>query len=184
MGVMAGAVGVAGLARGARGGRSGGDGARFLAIGVRGRGGAISVGSCAFGRVVACCDVDTASVERFCDQLDRVQPERPKVYGDYREALARDDIDAVTIGTPDHWHAKMIVDAVRAGKDVYVEKPMTLTAADGEAVCRVVRESGRIVQVGTQQRSEYDGVFLKAVALARLGGFGPRLVATVKLPPR
>ncbi len=184
MGVVAGTAGIAGLARGARGGRSGGDGARFLAIGVRGRGGAISVGSCAFGRVVACCDVDTASVERFCAQLDRVQAERPKVYGDYREALARDDIDAVTIGTPDHWHAKMIVDAVRAGKDVYVEKPMTLTVADGEAVCRVVRGSGRIVQVGTQQRSEYDGVFLKAVALARLGGFGPRLVATVKLPPR
>ncbi len=184
---IVGASGVAGLvgwASRARAASQANDRINFLAIGVRNRGGAISVGSRALGRVVACCDVDSACVERFFGHLDKVQPERPRVYRDYREAIARDDIDAVTIGTPDHWHAKMIVDVVRAGKDVYVEKPMTLTVAEGEAVCRAVRESGRVVQVGTQQRSEYDGIFLKAVALARLGKFGPKVTATVKLPPR
>ncbi|MCC6356078.1 MAG: Gfo/Idh/MocA family oxidoreductase [Verrucomicrobiae bacterium] len=184
LGAMAGAAGMAGWGRVARCAPSANGGLNFLAIGVRNRGGAISVGSRAFGRVVACCDVDTSCVEKFFGHLDKVQPERPRVYRDYREALGRDDIDAVTIGTPDHWHAKMIVDAVRAGKDVYVEKPMTLTVGGGEAVCRAVKESGRVVQVGTQQRSEYDGIFLKAVALARMGKFGPRLTATVKLPPR
>lgn len=184
---FAGASGLAGMVgwvRGARAESRANDRINFLAIGVRNRGGAISVGSCAFGKVVACCDVDNANIEKFFGHLDRIQPERPKVYRDYREALARDDIDAVTIGTPDHWHAKMIVDAVRAGKDVYVEKPMTLTVAEGESVCRAVKESGRVVQVGTQQRSEYDGIFLKAVALARLGKLGPKITATVKLPPR
>mgnify|MGYP001002335990 CR=1 FL=1 len=156
----------------------------FLAIGVRGRGGAIAIGARALGRVVACCDVDRTSIDKFFGQLEKVQPERPTVCVDYREALARKDIDAVTIGTPDHWHAKMIVDAIRAGKHVYVEKPMTLTIAEGEAVCRAVKEGGRVVQVGTQQRSEYDGIFLKAVALARLGKFGPKITATVKVPPR
>lgn len=177
-------AGLTGIAVRARGAGSANGRLNFLAIGVRNRGGAISVGSCAFGRVIACSDVDSASVETYFRHLDRVQRERPRVHVDYREALARDDIDAVTIGTPDHWHARMIVDAVRAGKDVYVEKPMTLSVAEGDVVCRVVRESGRVVQVGTQQRSEYDGAFLKAVALARLGRFGERLVATVRLPPR
>lgn len=164
--------------------KSANDKINFLAIGVRSRGGAIAVGSRAFGQIVACCDVDDASVEKFFGQLGKVQPEKPRIHRDYREALALDDIDAVTIGSPDHWHAKMIVDAINAGKHVYVEKPMTLTVAEGEAVCRAVRRSGRIVQVGTQQRSEYDGIFLKAVALARLGRFGPKLTATVKIPPR
>lgn len=161
-----------------------GNGPRFLAIGVGGRGTAISVGSAAFGRIVACCDVDTAQTAAYFGHLDKVQKERPQAYADYREALARDDVDAVTIGSPDHWHARMIIDAVRAGKDVYVEKPMTLTVAEGDAVCAAVKASKRVVQVGTQQRSEYDGTFVKAAALARLGYIGPKITATVVLPPR
>lgn len=157
---------------------------RFLAIGVGSRGTAISVGSAAFGRIVACSDADTAQVRKYLDHLAKEQADRPHVYADYREALARDDVDAVTIGSPDHWHARMLIDAVRAGKDVYVEKPMTLTVAEGDAVCQAVRAAGRVVQVGTQQRSEYDGVFLKAAALARLGCFGPKVTATVVVPAR
>ena len=160
------------------------DGPSFLAIGVGGRGTAISVGSAAFGRVVACADVDTAQIDAYLKHLSKVQAEPPQIYRDYREALERKDVDAVTIGSPDHWHARMLVDAVRAGKDVYVEKPMTLTVAEGDLVCRAVKESGRVVQVGTQQRSEYDGIFLKAVALARLGHLGKKLGATVMLPSR
>ena len=72
---------------------------------------------------------------------------------DYREILARKDIDAVLIGSPDHWHVPMTVDAVGAGKDVYVEKPLTHGLAEGEKVLKAVRDSGRVVQVGTQQRS-------------------------------
>ncbi len=156
----------------------------FLAIGVRNRGAAIAIGSCAYGRIVACCDVDKTCIDKFFGHLGKKQKDPPQVYTDYREALARKDVDAVTIGTPDHWHAAMIIDAVRAGKDVYVEKPMTLTVGEGREVCRVVRASDRVVQVGTQQRSEYEGGFLKAVALARLGHIGPRITATVVLPPR
>lgn len=161
-----------------------GDGLRLLAIGVGSRGTAISVGSAAFGRVVACCDVDAAQIRTYLGHLGKEQKDAPRTHTDYREALARDDVDAVTIGSPDHWHARMIIDAVRAGKDVYVEKPMTLTVAEGDAVCRAVRASGRVVQVGTQQRSEYDGTFVKAAALARLGYLGPQITATVVLPPR
>jgi predicted dehydrogenase len=158
------------------------DGLGVLAIGVRGRGAAVAVGACEFGRVVACCDVDTASRDKFMKHLAEVQTEKPAFYCDYRKALEHPGVDVVTIGTPDHWHTKILIDAVRAGKDVYVEKPMSLTIDEGKIVGKVVKETGRVVQVGTQQRSEYDGTFLKMVALARGGRLGPKLTATVKLP--
>jgi predicted dehydrogenase len=74
-------------------------------------------------------------------------------YLDYRELLDRKDIDGVLIATPDHWHAQMVIDACRAGKDVYVEKPMTSLAEQGPPVVKAAREHSRIVQVGVQQRS-------------------------------
>ena len=89
--------------------------------------------------------------------------------------LARDDIDAVTIGTPDHWHAKIAIDAMRAGKHVYCEKPLSLTMREGQQVCKVANETGKVFQVGTQQRSEFDQVFLKAVAIAQSGMLGDKL---------
>ena len=76
-----------------------------------------------------------------------------KDYLDYREVLGRNDIDAVVIGAPDHWHVPMTVDAVKAGKDVYVEKPISHTIEEGERVEKAVLESKQIVQVGYQQRS-------------------------------
>ena len=72
---------------------------------------------------------------------------------DYREVLDRNDIDAVVIGTPDHWHVPIIIDAVRAGKDAYCEKPVTHTIDEGEPLIAAVRETKRVVQTGTQQRS-------------------------------
>jgi predicted dehydrogenase len=78
----------------------------------------------------------------------------------------------VTIGTPDHWHTKICIDAMTAGKDVYCEKPLTLTVDEGKLLCRAVAQTNRILQVGTQQRSEYDEKFLKAVALVRSGRLG------------
>ncbi len=154
----------------------------ILSIGVHKRGLAGALGACKFGKMVACCDVDTAHFADFQERVRGQQDFDPVYYTDYKAALERKDVDIVTIGTPDHWHAMMIIDAIEAGKDVYVEKPMTLTIAEGIAVCNAVKKTGRVVQVGTQQRSEYDGLFLKAVALAKGGILGKKLKATVFLP--
>ena len=72
---------------------------------------------------------------------------------DYRKVLDDDSIDIVHISTPDHWHAKVAIEAMLAGKDVYCEKPMTLTIEEGRQMCEVCKRTGRVVQVGTQQRS-------------------------------
>ncbi len=154
------------------------DGVGILAIGVRNRGRAIAVAAASFGRVVAACDVDEASFARLFEKLDPRQPQRPALYKDYRKALERHDVDVVTIGAPDHWHTAILIAALRAGKDVYCEKPMTLTIDEGKKICQVVRRTGRVVQVGTQQRTEFERRFLKAVALARSGRLGRRLKAT------
>lgn len=74
-------------------------------------------------------------------------------YRDHREVLDRKDVDAVVIGSPDHWHVPMVLDALKAGKDVYCEKPVTHTIAEGDSLIAAVRDSSRIVQIGTQQRS-------------------------------
>jgi myo-inositol 2-dehydrogenase / D-chiro-inositol 1-dehydrogenase len=154
----------------------------ILSIGVRKRGLAVAMGACNYGKMVACCDVDTAIFGAFQKKLASYQDQVPVYYTDYRQALERKDVDIVTIGTPDHWHALMIIDAIEAGKDVYVEKPMTLTIEEGIAVCEAVKRTGRVVQVGTQQRSEYNGIFLKAVAIAQLGILGNKLTASVYIP--
>lgn len=95
---------------------------------------------------------------------------KPDTYNDYRKVLERDDIEAVMIATPDHWHTKIAVEAMYAGKDVYCEKPLTLTIAEGKLIEKVVKETGRVFQVGTMQRSM--NLFLQAVALVRSGRIG------------
>ena len=89
---------------------------------------------------------------------------------DYREVLARRDVDAIVIATPDHWHAQMAVDAMKAGKDVYVEKPMVQELADGPLVIDAARQTGRILQVGSQHPSSI--VYAKARELFRAGAIG------------
>jgi predicted dehydrogenase len=82
-----------------------------------------------------------------------------QAYRDFREVLDRDDIDAVLIATPAHWHATMAAMAAEAGKDIYCEKPTAVTIQESQAVLRAVRRYGRVYQAGTQQRSEYGGKF-------------------------
>ena len=121
--------------------------------------------------MVACCDVDKHRVERFAKDFDC------QTYDDYRKVLDRKDVDVVTIGTPDHWHVKIGIEAMLAGKDVYCEKPLTLTIDEGKQISKVVKETKRVFQVGTQQRSENAQRFLKAVVIARSGRLGDNLYA-------
>ena len=99
--------------------------------------------------VAAVCEVDT---DRLIEAAKRVG-DGCQTYDDYRKLLERPDLDGVVIATPDHWHARQTIDACRAGKHVYVEKPASCTVADGRAMVVAARENQRVVQVGSQARS-------------------------------
>ena len=119
---------------------------------------------------------DEATIVALCDvyepNLAWAQRRVPgaKSYKDFREVIAQSDIDAVFVTTPDHWHALPTVMACQAGKDVYVEKPSSLAIKEGRKMVDAARTHGRIVQVGTQQRSQRH--FQEAVALVRSGKLG------------
>lgn len=146
-------------------------------IGVGGRGSDIGYQASELGQMVACCDVSANNANNFAHQQQQ-KGRQCKVYNDYREMLDKESgIDLVTIGTPDHWHVKIAIEAMRAGKHVYCEKPLTLTFEEGQLVQRAVEKYGRVFQVGTQQRTEFDRRFIKAVAIARSGRLGKQLEA-------
>ena len=132
-----------------------------------------------FGDYVAVCDADTQRMQMAADIVDKWSASPPDRVADYRGIIDRDDIDIVHISTPDHWHAKIAIEAMLSGKDVYCEKPMTLTIDEGKQICDVQKKTGRIVQVGTQQRSSID--FLKAIALIRDGRLGEIKKATCSI---
>jgi len=136
------------------------------AIGLRYQGSVIANKAQLYGDIVAVCDVD----RNVRDQAKAAFGSTPHSSEDYRELIARKDVDVVTIGSPDHWHTKMVIDACRAGKDVYCEKPLTLTVDEGKLLTRVVKETGRVVQVGSWQRS--DDRFRQAVEMVRAGRIG------------
>lgn len=144
---------------------------RVGAIGVGGRGSGIARDARAYGDILAVCDVDRNHAERAKSD-PKIGAGKADVYEDYRKLLDRKDIDVVTIGTPDHWHTRICIDALMSGKDVYCEKPLTLTIEEGKQLCEAVHRSGRVLQVGTQQRSEMGHRFLTAVAMAREGRIG------------
>jgi predicted dehydrogenase len=146
--------------------RSPNDRLRIGSIGMRYQGSVIADKAQAFGDIVAIADVDRQVAEKARDQFGG----QAKLYEDYRDLLARDDVDVVTIGAPDHWHAKMLIDACRAGKDVYCEKPLTLTVEEGRHIIRAVQETKRVVQVGTWQRSDHN--FRLACEMVRSGRIG------------
>lgn len=118
--------------------------------------------------VVAGCDVYQIKNQRFTQRVEKYYAEQGKkvkvdTYEDYQDLLAREDIDAVVIATPDHQHAIIGIAACKAKKDIYVEKPMTFTLREGRALCDAVRDNCRISQVGSQQRS--DPEFIHAVKM-------------------
>ncbi len=132
-----------------------------------------------FGDYVAVCDADENRMQRASEFVKDWCGNTPDRKADYRELIHRDDIDIVHLSTPDHWHAKIAIEAMLAGKDVYCEKPMTLTIEEGKQMCATQRKTGRIVQIGTQQRSESQ--FLKAIALIRDGRIGELRKATCRI---
>ncbi len=120
---------------------------------------------------VAVCDVDKQHLAAAKKLVEDKNPGRTcAVYDDYRKLLESKDIDAVLIATPDHWHTLPAVNACEAGKDVYCEKPLTLTIHEGQVLVKVARKYNRIVQTGSQQRS--DPRFLKAAEYVRNGRLG------------
>ncbi len=139
----------------------------FATIGLRNQGWEITNKSFKFANFAALADVDSNVLGATVEKTEKAQKKKPDAYKDYRKILDRKDIDAVMIATPDHWHTKIAVEAMYAGKDVYCEKPLTLTIAEGKLIERVVKETGRVFQVGTMQRTESDQRFLEAVALVK-----------------
>lgn len=130
-----------------------------------------------FGDCVAVCDVDANHASRGRQIVKKAQAKKGfdrevAVHEDYRKILDRKDVEIVTIVTPDHWHSKIAIEAMQAGKDVYCEKPLTLTIDEGKQIRKVLDETGRVFQVGTQQRSEMGQRFLQAIAIIRDGRIG------------
>ena len=140
---------------------------RFAAIGTGSRGVAVMGDALDRGaECVAVCDVDKA---HRADGIKRVGKEVPQ-YEDFREILDRKDIDFVTVVVPDHWHALVSIAAMKAGRDVYCEKPLTLTIDEGKALVKVARDKKTVFQTGSQQRS--DARFRLACELVRNGRLG------------
>lgn len=127
--------------------------------------------------VVAVCDVDADHREKAREIAGL---DAKSSYNDFRDLLARDDIDAVSIAAPDHWHVPVSIAAVRAGKDVFCEKPLTLTIAEGRVLVDEVKRYGRVFQTGSQQRSSSE--FRKACELVVNGRIGKLRTMTVQIP--
>ena len=120
--------------------------------------------------VIAVCDVHIPRYEASARKVEDKTGKKPDGYQDYRRVLERDDIDAVYVATPDHWHALIAIHACQAWKDAYVEKPVSTTIAEGRAMVNAARRYGRVMQVGTQQRSLT--MFKDAVGIVQSGKLG------------
>ncbi|MBY0528358.1 MAG: Gfo/Idh/MocA family oxidoreductase [Gemmataceae bacterium] len=138
-------------------------------------------------QIVAICDVvaerrdlyQKVVEEHYGKEKEKGSFKGCKTYKDFREVLARDDIDAVVIATPDHWHAIPCVLAANAKKDIYCEKPLTHSIAEGRKIVDAVKKNKIVFQTGSQQRSEFGGRFRQAVELVRNGAIGT--VKTIRI---
>ena len=126
--------------------------------------------------VVSLCDVDRRMLEDAAEMAAAKQPskKKPRTYTDYRKLLAEKDIDIALIATPDHWHALQAIAAMEAGADLYLQKPISVDVAEGQAILAAARRLGRVVQVGTQRRStphliEARDRFIKEEKLGKIG---------------
>lgn len=144
-------------------------------IGCGGRGKAVAKEAANHGQIVACCDVDEARLA----EAKKLWPEAA-LLADFRKVLERKDVDVIVNGTPDHWHTLVNIAALKAGKDVYSEKPLTLTIAEGQRLVQVVRDTQRILQTGSQQRSDKN--FRLACELVRNNRLGKLKHVNVWLP--
>lgn len=139
-------------------------------------------------RIMAVCDLDSKRVDKAKIYTDKFYAEKTgkkkymntKTYGDYRELLLNKDIDAVMISTPDHWHSQPALEAALAGKDIYVQKPTSLTVREGQQLRAAVQEKNVILQVGTQQRAMPQ--FRVAAELVRNGRIGKIHTVKIGLP--
>src|SRR5260370_31943729 len=155
------AVGAAGLAVGTTAKSYGrilgsNDRLNFAVIGLNGRGYAHLASLKAnrsAARISHVCDVDSNILRKFADSVQRETGEAPVAEKDFRAILERKDVDAVTIATPDHWHTPMAIAGLQAGKHVYVEKPCSHNPAEGDMLVQAQQKYGKLVQMGTQQRS-------------------------------
>ena len=127
--------------------------------------------------ITAVCDVDRKHREQ-ARKMARLA--EGSSYNDFRELLARSDIDAVVVSTPDHWHALISIAAVKAGKDVYCEKPLAYSVAEGRELCNAAKQSNRILQTGSHQRSDKD--FRLACELVLNGRIGKLHTIRVEIP--
>ncbi len=148
---------------------------RIGLIGCGGQGRGDARNAKRFGKVVAVCDVDEGHVTNAKKDFPDADG-----YADFRKLLERKDVDVVICGTVDHWHTIVSMAAMKAGKDVYCEKPLTLTIDEGRRLVDVERETGRVLQTGTQQRSGRE--FRLASNLVRSGCIGKIQKAEVWLP--
>ena len=159
----------------------------FIGVGMMGRGHLQSFLGNRATQVVAISDVHRVRLQDAIDRVHRAYAAERKAntyrgcasYADFRELLDRRDIDAVVIATPDHWHAIPAILAARARKDVYCEKPLSLTIYEARAMVRAARDNHIIFQTGSQQRTEFNGNFRKAVEYVRSGRIGR--VRTVRI---
>src|ERR1043165_2256913 len=138
-------------------------------------------------QIVAVCDLDNRRVDEgkkfvndFYGKKTGKTYDGTRGYGSYHDLLASKDIDAVLVSPPDHWHALIGIDAVEAGKDVYLQKPASLTIAEGRALSNAVLRTGRILQIGSQQRSSVQ--FRYAAELVRNGRIGQLKSVQIGLP--
>lgn len=140
-------------------------------IGVGSMGTGDARGHARFGDVVAVCDVDSRHAERAKNH-DQIGKGKADAYEDYRQILDRDDIDVVSIVTPDHWHVKIAIEALQAGKHVFCQKPLTLTLEENQLIREACRQyKDQVFLVGTQQRSS-RGRFLRAINMVQKGLLG------------
>lgn len=144
-------------------------------IGCGGRGRGVAGEAAKFGKMLAVCDVDDANLA----QASKTWPDAD-TFKDFRKLLQRDDIHVVVNGTPDHWHTLVNLAALKSGKDVYSEKPLTLTIDEGKRLVAAVRETKRVLQTGSQQRSDKN--FRLACELVRNDRLGKLRHIDVWLP--